>query len=54
LLEEGGIKLTAVATDPLGISGWAMLQLLAKGETVVKVLAAEARGVMRKKKAQLE
>lgn len=54
LWEEGGIKLTAVATDPLGVSGWAMLQLLAKGETDVKVLAAEARGVMRKKKAQLE
>ena len=54
LLEEGGIKLTAVATDPLGVSGWAMLQLLAKGETDVKVLAAEARAGMRKKKAQLE
>ena len=54
LLEEGGIKLTAVATDPLGVSGWAMLQLLAQGETDVKVLAAEARAGMRKKKAQLE
>ena len=54
LLEEGGIKLTAVATDPLGVSGWAMLQLIAKGETDVKALAQEARGKMRKKKAQLE
>ena len=54
LLEEGGIKLTAVATDPLGVSGWAMLRLLAKGEADVKVLAAEARGGMRKKNAQLE
>jgi len=54
LLEEGGIKLTAVATDPFGVSGWAMLQLIAKGETDVKVMAAEARGVMRNKKARLE
>jgi hypothetical protein len=54
LLEEGGIKLTAVATDPLGVSGWVMPQLLAKGQTDVKVLAAEARAGMRKKKAQLE
>lgn len=54
LLEEGGIKLTAVATDAFGVSGWAMLQLIAKGETDVKVLAAEARGAMRKKNAKLE
>jgi transposase len=54
LLEEGGIKLTAVATDPFGVSGWAMLQRIAKGETDVAVLAAEARGAMRKKEAQLK
>jgi len=28
LLEQGGIKLTAVATDPFGVSGWAMLKML--------------------------
>jgi transposase len=54
LLEEGGIKLTAVVTDPFGVSGWAILQQLAKGETDVKVMAAEARGAMRKKRARLE
>jgi transposase len=53
LLEEGGIKLTAVASDPFGVSGWAMLQLLAKGERDVTVLADQARGVMRKKETQL-
>ena len=53
LLEQGGIKLTAVASDPFGVSGWAMLKLLAKGETDVAVLAAEARGRLRKKEAQL-
>jgi transposase len=53
LLEQGGIKLTAVASDPFGVSGWAMLKLLAKGETDVVVLAAEARGRLRKKEAQL-
>ncbi len=54
LLEQGGIKLTAVATDPFGVSGWAMLELIAKGETDVSVLAAEARGVLRKKEASLK
>jgi transposase len=54
LLEQGGIKLTAVVTDPFGISGWAMLNLLAKGETDVKVLAAEARGRLQKKDAELK
>jgi ACS family hexuronate transporter-like MFS transporter len=32
LLEEGGIKLTAVATDPFGVSGWAMLRRIANGD----------------------
>jgi transposase len=54
LLEQGGIKLTAVASDPFGVSGWAILELLVKGETDVKVLAGQARGVLRKKDAQLQ
>jgi transposase len=54
LLEEGGIKLTAVATDPFGVSGWAMLHLIASGETDVAVLAGEARGALRKKEAALK
>jgi transposase len=54
LLEQGGIKLTAVVTDLFGVSGWAMLQLLAKGETDARVLAAQARGVLQKKDALLQ
>jgi len=54
LLEQGGIKLTAVVSDALGVSGWAMLERIAKGETDVEVLAGEARGALRKKKAQLQ
>lgn len=53
LLEEGGIKLAAVASDLFGVSGWAMLEWIAKGETDVDVLVAEARGALRKKEAQL-
>jgi transposase len=51
LLEEGGIKLSAVVSDTFGVSGWAMLQLIAKGETNIDVLIAEARGNVRKKQA---
>jgi transposase len=54
LLEQGGIKLTAVASDPFGVSGWAMLELLAQGETDGKVLAGQARGSLRKKEQQLQ
>jgi transposase len=54
LLEQGGIKLTAVVSDPFGVSGWAMLQLIAKGESDVTMLAGEARGVLRKKEVQLK
>ncbi len=54
LLEQGGIKLTAVATDPFGVSGWAMLKWLAQGETDVAVLAGQARGRLRHKEAQLQ
>ena len=54
LLEQGGIKLTSVASDPFGVSGWAMLGWIAQGETNVEVLAAEARGALRKKEAQLK
>ena len=53
LLEQGGIKLTVVVTDPFGVSGWAMLKLIAQGETDVVVLAGQARGRLRKKEADL-
>jgi len=40
-------------TDPFGVSGWAMLKLLAKGERDVKILVGEARGQLKKKEAEL-
>jgi len=54
LLEQGGIKLTAVASDVFGVSGWAMLEQIAAGETDVEKFLEEARGGLRKKKAQLK
>jgi len=54
LLEQGGIKLSAVVSDLFGVSGWAMLEHIAQGVTDVEVLAGEARGVLRKKEAELK
>lgn len=54
ILEQGGIKLAAVASDVFGVSGWAMLEKIAVGETDVEELLGEARGLLRKKKAQLK
>lgn len=53
LLEYGGIKLTAVVSDAFGVTGWAMLKLIAKGETDIDRMVALARGSLRKKEAQL-
>jgi len=54
LLEQGGIKLSAVVSDLFGVSGWAMLEHIAHGVTDVEALAKEARGVLRKKDAELK
>ena len=54
LLEQGGIKLTAVASDVFGVSGWAMLEKIAQGVTDVEVLSSQARGALRKKEEQLK
>jgi transposase len=54
LLEQGGIKLSAVVSDLFGVSGWAMLEQIAQGVTDVEVLAGEARGVLRKKERELK
>lgn len=54
LLEQGGIKWHAVASDVFGVSGWAMLEKISKGETDMEELLSEARGALRKKKAQLQ
>jgi hypothetical protein len=53
LLEQGGIKLSAVVSDLFGVSGWAMLEHIAKGVTDVEPLAGEARGKLRQKDAEL-
>ena len=54
LLEQGGIKLSAVVSDLFGVSGWAMLELIGQGVTDVEVLAGKARGVLRKKDRELQ
>lgn len=54
LLEQGGIKLSAVVSDLFGVSGWAMLEQIAQGVTDVEVLAQKARGVLRKKDRELK
>jgi transposase len=48
-LEDAGIKLAAVATDILGVSGRAMLEALVAGERDVRVLASKAKARMRPK-----
>jgi transposase len=52
-LEDAGIKLSAVATDILGVSGRAMLTALIGGERDVRVLAQMAKARMRPKIPQL-
>jgi transposase len=49
VLEGANLKLGAVATDILGVSGRAMLEALAAGETDARVLAELARGRLRAK-----
>jgi transposase len=48
LLEQGGIKLSAVASDLFGVSGWAMLEQIAKGSTDVEAMLKLACGGLRK------
>jgi transposase len=52
-LEDAGIKLSAVVTDILGVSGRAMLTALIAGERDVQVLADMAKARMRPKIPQL-
>lgn len=54
LLEQGGIKLSAVVSDLFGVSGWTMLEDIAQGVTDVEMLAAKARGTLRRKQVQLK
>jgi transposase len=54
ILEEGGIKLSAVVTDIFGVSGWAILEKFAQGEAEIDELMGKVRGRLKKKRAQLE
>jgi transposase len=54
LLEDAGVKLTAVATDITGVSGREMLEALISGERDPAVLAQMARTRMRPKIPELE
>jgi transposase len=53
ILEHGTIKLTSVVSDVFGASGWAMLQLIVKGEQDVEVLVKQARGSLKHKEDKL-
>src|SRR5215211_5886786 len=54
VLEDANIKLAAVASDVLGVSGRQMLEAIIAGETDPRVLADLARRKLRQKRAQLE
>jgi transposase len=53
ILEDTNIKLGAVATDILGVSGRAMLQQLIAGEDDPAKLSEQARGRLKQKKPEL-
>ena len=53
VLEDANIKLSAVATDILGVSGRAMLQKIIDGQTDAEDLASLAKGRLKSKKPQL-
>jgi transposase len=54
VLEDANVKLTAVASDIMGVSGRAMLQALVRGETDPRALADLAQRRLRGKLSQLE
>jgi transposase len=54
LLESANIKLSGVASDPFGVSGWAMLRALVEGTQSPAEMAQLARGRMRRKLSALE
>jgi len=53
VLEDANIKLAGVVTDIQGASAWAMLQAIVSGTTDPEALADLAKGLLRKKRAQL-
>jgi transposase len=53
VLEDANIKLASVVTDIQGVSAWAMLKEIVAGNTNPEALADLAKGLLRKKRAQL-
>lgn len=53
VLEDAGVKLAAVASDHLGVSGRAMLEALVAGARDPEVLAEMARGRLRRRIPEL-
>lgn len=54
VLEDAGIKLSSVASEVLGVSGKAMLAALVEGTRDPAALADLAKGLLRRKLAELE
>jgi transposase len=54
VLEDANIKLAAVATDTLGVSGRAMLEAIVSGEQDSQRLAEMSRGLLRNRIPQLQ
>ena len=54
LLESANVKLSSVASDVFGVSGWAMLQALVEGKQTPAEMAQLAQRRMRRKLAELE
>ena len=54
LLESANIKLSSVASDVFGVSGWAMLEALVEGKQSPAEMAQLARRRMRRKLQELE
>jgi len=53
VLEGANIKLSSVASDVVGVSGWAMLEALVQGREDPEQLADLVRGTLRKKRPAL-
>lgn len=53
VLEDANLKLASVASDPLGVSGRAILSALCAGESDPQVLAELARGRLRQRLGEL-
>ena len=54
VLEDANVKLASVATDPMGVSGRAMLDAIIGGESDSHELAEMSKGLLRKKRAELQ